>query len=597
MPVAPVAPVAPAAPVVPVAPVAPVVSVAPTVHVTPIVPVSQAEKLEKFSGTDFKRWQQKMLFYLTTLHLARYLYKEAPKQKKGDAVDFQTMAAIDAWKQGDFLCKNYIMNGLDNMLYNVYSVKESAKVLWESLDLKYKIEDVGSKKFSIGRFLDYKMQDSKTVMIQVQEIQLIIHDLHVEGIILNEPFQVGAIIENFPPSWRDFKNYLKHKRKEMKLEELIVRLRIEEDNRKSERRVAGGQGMHGKANIVEQGQGSRFNKKRKFYGKIFKQGFQGGNKKFKGKCYTGGKEGHQAKDCRHRRDRAGKGHANMAEEFHLSDGIGDIRLSCVVMSKINLVGNPKEWWVDIGATRHVCCDKKMFSTYKECGEQLFMGNSSIAKVASIGKVILKMTSGKELTLNNVLHVPEISKNLIAGSLMLKNGFKLVFESDEFVITKAEMYVGRGYMTDGMFKLNTMTIVPKNSMNKKGESSVYIVDSSILWNGRLGHVNYGSLKRMVNLECLPKIAFDPNHKCLICVEAKMTKVPFKNVERNTEPLGLIHTDICDLKFIQTTGGKKYFITFIDDSSRYCYIYLLRSKDETMDVFKHYKLEVENQLAKR
>ena len=170
--------------------------------------------------------------------------------------------------KGIFLCKKYILNGLDNMLYNVYSVKELAKALWESLDLKYKIEDAGAKKLTIGRFLDYKMQDSKTVMIQVQEIQLIIHDLHVEGMILNEPFQVGAIIENLPPSWRDFKNYLKHKRKKMKLEELIVRLRIEEDNKKSKRRVAGGQGMHAKANIVEQGQGSSFNKKRSFLGKV-----------------------------------------------------------------------------------------------------------------------------------------------------------------------------------------------------------------------------------------------------------------------------------------------------------------------------------------
>ena len=238
-PEAPIALMALVVPVVPAAPVAPIVPVAPTVHVTPTIPVSQAEKPEKFSGTDFKRWQQKMLFYLTTLHMTRYLYEEAPKQKEGDAADFQTVAAIDAWKQGDFLCKNYIMNGLDNMLYNVYSVKESAKAQWESLDLKYKIKDARAKKFTIWRFLDYKMQDSKTIMIQVQEIQLIIHDLLAEGMILNEPFQVGAIIEKLPPSWRDFKNYLKHKRKEMKLEELIVRLRIEEDNKKSERRVVG----------------------------------------------------------------------------------------------------------------------------------------------------------------------------------------------------------------------------------------------------------------------------------------------------------------------------------------------------------------------
>ena len=199
-PEAPVTSMAPIAPVAPFVPVAPVVPVTPTVHVTPTVPVSQAEKPEKFIGTYFKRWQQKMLFYLATLHLARYLYEEAPKQKEGDVADFQTMAAIDAWKEGDFLCKNYILNGLDNMLYNVYSVKESVKALWESLDLKYKIEDAGAKKFTIGRFLDYKMQDSKTVMIQVQEILLIIHDLYAEGMILNEPFQVGEIIENLPPS-------------------------------------------------------------------------------------------------------------------------------------------------------------------------------------------------------------------------------------------------------------------------------------------------------------------------------------------------------------------------------------------------------------
>ena len=66
---------------------------------------------------------------------------------------------------------------------------------------------------------------------------MVLHDIHAEGMTLSETFQVAAFIEKLPPSWRDFKNYLKHKRKELSLEDLIVRLRIEEDNRLSEKKV------------------------------------------------------------------------------------------------------------------------------------------------------------------------------------------------------------------------------------------------------------------------------------------------------------------------------------------------------------------------
>ena len=165
----------------------------------------------------------------------------------------------------------------------------------------------------------------------------------------------------------------------------------------------------------------------------------------------------------------------------------------------------------------------------------------------------------------MLHVPDIRKNLVSGPLLSKNGFRLVFESDKFVLTKSGMYVGKGYLSDGLFKLNVMTIVPPEVMNKNNTSSAYIVESSYIWHGRLGHVNYGSLKKLINMNCLPKFELDPNHKCEVCVEAKMTKKSFQNILRNSEPLDLIHIDICDFKSIQTRADKKYFITFIDDNT--------------------------------
>ena len=80
-----------------------------------------------------------MLFYLITLNLARFLKEDVlvPNENKQDReVVLQVASAIDAWRHSDFLCRNYVLNGLHNTLYNVYSVKTTTKELWESLDRK-----------------------------------------------------------------------------------------------------------------------------------------------------------------------------------------------------------------------------------------------------------------------------------------------------------------------------------------------------------------------------------------------------------------------------------------------------------------------------
>ena len=313
---------------------------------SPSTPVNSipnhGEKPEMFNGTNFKRWQQNM-FYLTTLNLARFLNEDGHKLDVGETYK-EKLAAVAAWNHSDFLCRNYVLNGLENTLYNVYSPLKTAEELWDSLDKKYKTEDVGLKKFIVGKFLDFKMVDSKTVLSQVQELQVVVHDIHAKGMTLSETFQVAAFIEKLPPSWRDFKNYLKHKRKELSLEDLIVRLRIEEDNRLSEKKVGNNLEIS-RANVVE---GSKTNKKRKMTGKSG-EGFNQGLKKFIGKCFNYGKSGHRAKDYRAKKRQ--KTHANMVEK--ISNGVDDINLTAMI-SECNMAGNPKDWWIDTGATRHIC---------------------------------------------------------------------------------------------------------------------------------------------------------------------------------------------------------------------------------------------------
>ncbi|GFS40360.1 hypothetical protein Acr_00g0068100 [Actinidia rufa] len=153
---------------------------------------------------------------------------DAPVVSKGKT-NREVITARDAWRHADFLCRNYVLNGLDNTLYNVYCANTTAKELWKSLEKKYKTEDAG----------------------------VILHEIHVEGMQLSETFQVAAMIEKLSPSWKDFKNYLKHKRKEMNLEDLIVRLRIEEDNKFFEKKENQDWQYKSKANIVEHGQSSK----------------------------------------------------------------------------------------------------------------------------------------------------------------------------------------------------------------------------------------------------------------------------------------------------------------------------------------------------
>lgn len=80
-----------------------------------------------------------------------------------------------------FLCKTYILSGLQDNLYNGYRNMKNSKKLWDDLEKKYKIEDVGIRKFIVVEFLDVKMVDSLGVVTQVQELQVIIHDLLSTG--------------------------------------------------------------------------------------------------------------------------------------------------------------------------------------------------------------------------------------------------------------------------------------------------------------------------------------------------------------------------------------------------------------------------------
>ena len=121
-----------------------------------------------------------------------------------------------------------------------------------------------------------------------------------------------------------------------------------------------------------------------------------------------------------------------------------------------------------------------------------------------------------------------------------------------------------------------------------------IDKSLLWDGRLGHINFRRMHEMSKDGLIPPFDISVD-KCKTCMLTKIPKQPFPNVVRKSNVLDLIHSDICDFHAIPSLGNKKYVVTFIDDSTRFCYVYLLHSKNEALEKFKIYKSEVELQLS--
>src|SRR5215216_1578030 len=120
----------------------------------------------------------------------------------------------------------------------------------------------------------------------------------------------------------------------------------------------------------------------------------------------------------------------------------------------------------------------------------------------------------------------------------------------------------------------------------------------LWHCRLGHIGVKRMKKLHADGLLESLDYESLDACEPCLMGKMTRTPFSGtMERATDLLEIIHTDVCGPMCIDARGGYRYFLTFTDDLSRYGYIYLMKHKSETFEKLKEFQSEVENHRNKK
>ncbi|GJY89570.1 zinc finger, CCHC-type containing protein [Tanacetum coccineum] len=383
------------------------------------------EKLDKFEGNDFRHWQKKMHFLLTTLKVVYVLSTPMPEFVEDEPLE-QTRKQCK-WENDDYICRGHILN------------EET---------LRAEESDKGKGKEIVGSSSVNMIEDSK--------------------------------------------------------------------NKNNNKNTNG--------------------KKRNNNGNNDRS-----NKKSELTCWKCGKTGHFKRDCRVKKKNGGNtsGSGQGSKDPNPSQGLNfDF-------------DDAFAWWIDSGATCHACKDRCWFETFHPVkdGSVLHMGNESTKPILGRVNVILEFSSGKTITLVNVVYVPGLRKNLMSSP---------VYEYNKYILSRRGVFVGFGYYNNDMFMLN-LNKVP-NTFSSVCMISSIDVDSS-MWHARLGHVYY---KRML---AMSKNNLNPDY--------------FRKI------------DLCDFHATPSLGNKKYVVTFIDDASRFCYVYLCHAKDEALDKFKIYKTEVELQ----
>ena len=130
-------------------------------------------KLDRFDGTNFSRWKDKMKFLLTALKLFYVLDPNLmlfPPTSDEDTNEIK--AQRKKREEDELICRGHILNTLSDRLYDLYTSMKLSKEIWNALEAKYKTEKVGTNKFIIQKYFDYKMLDNVSVLDQVHVLQI-----------------------------------------------------------------------------------------------------------------------------------------------------------------------------------------------------------------------------------------------------------------------------------------------------------------------------------------------------------------------------------------------------------------------------------------
>ncbi|KAL0411561.1 UNVERIFIED_CONTAM: Retrovirus-related Pol polyprotein from transposon RE2 [Sesamum latifolium] len=366
---------------------------------------------------------------------------------------------------------------------------------------------------------------------------------------LSNDTYIDVILQSLPPSYDPFIVNYNMNGLEKSIHELINMLvQYEAMTHKSEPAVLVGEASTSKA----KGKGARRWKRKKGKGTaVTATASTRGTSaapKGKGKGKVRGSQRSKANDvCMHCQ---GKGHwKRECPQFLSNPGM--------FVVEVNMIFNSTSWVLDTGCGAHICNNLQVLERSRKLSKD---------------EMVLRLSDGKAVAAGVVGSL----------SLVVRNRIRIDLKDCYFV------------------PINDLYILQQSNliMSAQHKRKMDNYENAQIWHARLSHIFKDRIRRLVDSKNLEIDNLDHLPTCESCLKGKMIKKPFVGQSAIANSLlDLVHTDVCEPLSIPARGGFSYFITFIDDHSRYGYVYLMRYKSEAFGRFKEYRLEVENQTNRK
>lgn len=532
-------------------------------------------KIDRLTGDNYDTWKIHMRAILIKNDVWEYVSGSSPKPQLSDS-------KYADWLKMDRKAESDILLAVSPSELAALDGLESSKAIWDKLKSMYQSSGPARKASLLKRLVLTRMQEEDDLKKHIADFFDAVKKLREIGLIVIDELLAILLLYSLPDSFAMFRTAIESRDDLPSTETLKVKIIEDFEARKSKTTDQGAMfvkriNKNKNVNLKKNNDNRCFNKNNV-------------------ECFRCGRRGHLAKECRTKYINKFKQSAQKVENGN------DSKQTTMLLSTAEevMLGeklNPI-WCIDSGCTGHMCNDKQLIQDFTRLDSELNLANSDRTKISGTGKVRISIDTGSEerqVDVEKVFYVSDLRTNLLSVAKMTDRGFEVRFrKQDAIVIDNNDKIHMRADRVGNLYHVR----MSHNSVN-----NVAVTKNSLdVWHQRLGHLNERDLKDMAKRGLVHGLTFKDDEKlseCEICISEKQTCTPFprKSEDRTNELLEIVHSDVCGPMNHQSYGGKKYFVTFIDDKSRWCEVYFIASKSDVLSVFKTYKAYAENLTGKK